>query len=213
MPSGQEHFEAVLGAEFAPRLRAAGFKGSGRDFRRVTGDVIHAINLQRSRWGGSCILNLGIHLAFLPLASQAPLEPRRMREVDCEFRTRLASPLHADGWWAYGSDPAAAAASARSLGQTYFDRGEAHFQRFSHPGPILAALELMVFAPDRPDPQLAGHLTGVRAALAGARIHRHNGNVAGARRFAETGLQRIGEGPFAAGTALRDELQALAATA
>ncbi len=210
MSPEQERFYAVLKADLAPQLRIIEFKGSGQNFNRVTGDVIHAINIQGNPWGGSCIVNLGIHLGFLPDTLGVVLEPRKIREINCAFRTRIGSPIHSDGWWTYGSDPRTSEANARSLVASVLDKGERHFQRFNHPAAILDELEQMLLAPANPGYRLTSYLSLAGTALAGARIHRHNGNLADSRRFAQVGLGAIGTGPFGAGIALGEEFEFLA---
>ena len=93
-------FYKQLREDFYPNLRECGFKGSGQHFRRVNGDVIHAINIQNNKYGGSCCLNLGIHLSFLPIAWPKDQMPDlgKIKEIDCIFRRRLAPTGKSDFW-------------------------------------------------------------------------------------------------------------------
>ena len=63
----KQAFFGVLKDEFAPELRNVGFKGSGRHFRRINGEVINAIWIQGDKYGRGCAVNLGLHLTFLPV--------------------------------------------------------------------------------------------------------------------------------------------------
>ena len=206
MISSREHFYAVLKTEFAPRLRAVAFKGTGQNFRRVAGDMIHAINIQGNKWGDSCTVNLGLHLTFLPDTLQVMPDLKTIKEIDCEFRFRMFVDEGRDQWWLYGTTPMEAEQSARSLIATYFDFGEPHFSRYNQPTALVAELEQIVFG-HRPAEHWLQRLSLVRAALAGARIHLHYGNLAESKRFARAGLNHI-RNPV--GIALREELNALA---
>jgi hypothetical protein len=67
---------------FVPSLRNDGFRGSGLTFRRHLGVLTHVINLQGSKWGDQCFLNLGAHLA--PVGAEPP-DPAKLKEYECEF--------------------------------------------------------------------------------------------------------------------------------
>lgn len=206
----QERFYAVLKSEFFPKLRAAGFKGSGQNFCRVIGEVIHAINIQGNRWGGSCIVNLGAHVSYLPAMGGKPVGAWKYKVIDCEFNGRIVDPSSGD-WWQYGSSSAVAESSARSLVTTYFAEAEPKFSHYSTVASFLAAMETKANGAAHQLPILGTVDFGplpARAALAAARIHRHEGNVSEARRFARMGLEGIAGD---AGIALRPELEALAA--
>ena len=64
----KKEFYSYLKNEFGPQHREIGFKGSGSHFRRVNDEVIHCINIQGNKHGGSCAVNLGLHLTFLPIS-------------------------------------------------------------------------------------------------------------------------------------------------
>ena len=106
-------FLAATRDMFAPALRADGFRGSGTNFRRVLGDVAHAIVIQGARGGGSACVELGIHFMFLPDALERLPDPKRITTYDCEFRWRLAPEGRHDFWWSYGETSDDAVASVR----------------------------------------------------------------------------------------------------
>jgi hypothetical protein len=197
-------FFDVLKAEFAPRLRALGFNGSGHHFRRVTGEIVNAINIQGNRYGHSCAVNLGLHLTFLPIASCGDLpEARSVREIDCEFRTRLSPDMSGDYWWKYGGLLHSPSKNARHLIETYFGHSEPLFQRYDSVEKIAA----MISIDDIKKQGFASafdEITVVGAALAMARVHRHLGNAVLSRDFAAMGLQNLGRA-----TALKDAFEEL----
>jgi hypothetical protein len=83
-------FREQLKRKLAPLLRGHGFSGSGVNFRRHVGDVIQVLNIQGSRYGGSCCVNLAVHLTFLPTVLGDPPDAKKITESLCEFRKRLA---------------------------------------------------------------------------------------------------------------------------
>jgi len=104
---------------FAPRLREVGFTGSGQHFRRAGGDVLHGLTFHGNKYGGSCFVELGMHLTFLPDANGEMIDPKRFTEIYGEFRWRL-------GEWNY----AGGRASVERMVDAYFQRGEPVFNCF-----------------------------------------------------------------------------------
>jgi hypothetical protein len=108
--------DAALRDHFAPVLRGHGFAGSGRHFRRVANGVFQTVNVQGSSAGGSFAVNLGLHVLALPDARGELLDARKAKEIECDFRRRLAAD-DGDKWWSYsdtrGSTIAAASDAAR----------------------------------------------------------------------------------------------------
>jgi len=100
--SKKQIFYEILKNEFSPKLREVGYQGSGQNFRRVSNETINVVNIQISKYGGSCAVNLGLHFAFLPLNWSAELPVgKKIKEVDCEFRMRLSPKVNHDYWWEY----------------------------------------------------------------------------------------------------------------
>jgi len=168
-------FLDVLKREFAPRPRDQGFSGSGQNYRRSVGEVIHAINIQGSRYGDSCSLNAGLHLTYLPLYWSDTLPNiRRIREVDCEFRCRI-SLTQSDHWWGYGKVETESVRNARHLIKTFAIAGEPLFERFRSVDRIVKtwSVEALESDPSMPWPFSWTH---IRIALALARIHKHRHN-------------------------------------
>ena len=199
-------FFDVLKSEFAPKLRELGFSGSGKHFRRVNGEVINAINIQGNNYGDSCAVNLGWHLTFLPVSWRNVLpDTRKIKEIDCELRTRLSPDMKSDYWWKYGGLLDSPTESARHLIATYLNSGEPYFRQYDSIEKIASMISVDeikrgVYL------QVFGGITDVRAALMMARIHVHLGNVIKAREFAAVGLEHIG-----GATLLRPELESILA--
>ena len=182
--------------------------GSGQHFKRIKGEVVHAINIQNNKYGGSCCINLGLHFTFLPVCwdSSKILEPKKIREIDCEFRTRLAPKGKSDYWWKFdGNGPfGKTSKSIKHLNETYSEVGNDFFQRFDSVESITSLLEIsLIKQADYID--VAGGIIPVRGALTMARIYKHLGYRELQNRYAATGLQIIGNA-----TALKAELESLA---
>lgn len=183
-------FRAGLKGKLAPLLRAHGFSGSGVTFRRHTDAVIQLLHVQGSRYGGSCCVNLGMHLTFLPTVLGDPPDPKKITESLCEFRKRLAPDGQSDCWWSYGSDERAIARSVDNLvdltqivALPYFERFRAFPAAFERITPQdIASGDFSL---------LPGHVIGARGALAMARIAAHLGNPDRAREFVEVGMASL----------------------
>lgn len=199
----KERFFAHLQSHFAPRLRESGFTGSGQNFRRQVNDVLHAINIQGNRYGGSCTVNLGVHPVFLtcPGPPRMP-DPKTHEEIDCEFRIRLVK--ESGDWWTYQSEADSPESQADDLIATYFRDGEAYFRRFSRSEDILSYLTPERLGSEYSRDNVLGKPPHARSALVAARMHAHFGHDSLRRECAEFGLAHLGR----AG-ALRDELEAL----
>jgi hypothetical protein len=201
-----ERFHQLLKRHFLPLLRSEGFKGSGATFRRVKDEVIHVVNVQGSRYGGQCCVNLGLHYSFFPTAGGRPVnDPGKLKEYECEFRDRVREARESDHWWHYGATEAESEASVASLVKMYRRQGASFFKKFE-PFPD-------VFERITPAEIDAGDLsrfptptTLVHAALTMARIMRHLRRPARCRQFARLGLRHLD-----GATGLRRELEWLRA--
>jgi hypothetical protein len=192
-------FHETLRTEFAPRLREVGFRGSGQHFRRIRGEIINAVNVQANRHGGSCALNIGLHLTFIPDGLEKLPDVKTVKEIDCEFRNRVGPNGEQDFWWEYGDSEDAAQPSAEHLIATYFAVGEKRFQKFETIESIarMCPLELLKkggrsFCGSNAFGNMPG--TATRMALAMARIHKHLGDDRLAKEFAVRGLADVGRG-------------------
>jgi hypothetical protein len=70
-------------------IRVWGYRGAGQNFRRIVGDVVFAINFQKSGSGDRFFVNLGGQPTAIPDASDGEPKPKTLKEYDCVFRFRL----------------------------------------------------------------------------------------------------------------------------
>jgi len=190
--SKKKIFFDVLKQELSPGLRGLGFKGSGQNFHRVKNKVVNIVNIQIDKYGGSCAVNLGLHLLFLPSNSHIELPSlEKIKEYDCEFRTRLAPHSKTDYWWKYDSFLGSPQKKAHHLISTYFAHGEPQFANFDTVEKI-AAMFTIDDLKKKDLLKVFGFVTLQPGALAMARIHQHLGNISKARQFADFGLDNLG---------------------
>ena len=185
-------FYELLRDRFAPELRKLGFKGSGSNFRRIRADVISTINIQGNKYGGSSAVNFGLHLTFLPLYWNNELpEVPKIKEVDCEFRDRLAPKGESDYWWKYGGLLSSPSSRVDHLVKTYMQVGEVAFSQFDTVEKVAGMISIDDVSSKR-FIKVFGGVTDVRAALTMARVHLHLGKFDTARQFADVGLKNLG---------------------
>src|SRR5262249_53569414 len=122
--SAAPRLESAIRQHLAPQLRADGFAGSGRTFRRVVGGWIHVVSVQGSRYGGSFAVNLAVHPIGIPdLRGNTP-DPKVITEELCEFRRRLSgSEDRHDMWWKHDSTTEGMGAAMREATAIYVDNG------------------------------------------------------------------------------------------
>lgn len=186
-------FQNQLKVVLTPALKSEGFRQSGTTYRRTIGDVVHVIQVQSSRDGGQCCVCLGIHLTFLPtVGSNAPCDPKSIKEPECEFRSRLKPEGQSDHWWSYGTTEAEATTSVCSILDLYQQHGAPYFGRFSSFPDDFAQVTR-----ETPDDKIASLFprcfTSVRRDLALARIYGHIGDRLSAQFFAARGLAAAGQ--------------------
>src|SRR5262245_47071901 len=85
-------FHTLLTERFVPLLRSDGFVGTGTTFRRLNGEAIHVVNIQGFRYGGRCCVNQAVHYTFMPTLGEGSVDAKKIKEYQCEFRSRLAEP-------------------------------------------------------------------------------------------------------------------------
>ena len=194
--------ESSIKDHLSPALKSDGFFGSGRTFRRISDDLIHVVNVQGSRYGGSFTVNLGIQPRCIPdVLGNAP-DATKIREVLCEFRRRLSETM-SDQWWDHEGSKESMDAAVRAAASVYSTSGRRLFAELSGPESPLHKITPTQFE--------AGHhsfsgfrSTKVRMARSLALMRQSVGNLADASAFARIALANLG-----GAHALRAELEAL----
>ncbi len=97
-------FKKQIGKSLAQQIKELGFKGSGFSYIMDTDDFIFAIGIQAGRYGGQCCLELGIQPKSLTTDGSRFLNFKKLKYIDCEFRTRLSPSGQGDFWWTFGDN-------------------------------------------------------------------------------------------------------------
>ena len=192
---GTDNFRKLLAGTFSPIAREYGFEGAGFYYNRLIADhYIHILEFQVSKWGGSCCVEMCVHIDFLPTSSGKERHPKHLKAVDCEIRRRLAPKGKSGFWWGYGSNEREALESIKDIINTFKTEGLSFFEHFNNfPKPFDAItikdLEEEGF---RFRYGLEYAIPNIRLVLMLARIHLYIGDKIKAREFSEYGLNNIG---------------------
>lgn len=198
--------ESSIKDHLSPVLRSDGFVGSGRNFRRVSGDFIHAVNVQGSRYGGSFAINLGIQPRCIPDIRGNSPDAAKITEVLCEFRRRLSETTR-DQWWDHDGSKESMDAAVRAAASVYTTAGRRLFSELSGPeSPLLNVTPTQFEAGNY---SFSGFKSGLaptkcHAARALAFMRQSAGDLADASAFARIALAKPGVWP-----AFRADLEAL----
>ncbi|WP_315812586.1 DUF4304 domain-containing protein [Bradyrhizobium sp. SZCCHNR2028] len=197
----------AIRSQFAPTLRRDGFSGTSRRYWRLVGGQCQVVEVQGSRYGGKFAVNMGIQPMSIPLLSGEPPEPKRMREMDCLFRRRLARQP-GDQWWDYEPNQLSMDAAARDACAMYEQVGRAQLDFMAQPTSPLTTVTPEAFAEQTCDFKGFGN-TGVLMAWALGHMRKAAGKNAEAQGFARFALEKIGDGPGGSGlkAKLRDLLE------
>jgi hypothetical protein len=191
----RQFFLKLLSKHLYPTLRDEGFKGSGSTLRRIAGPLVHVFNVQGSRSGDECYLNLGVHLAFLPPEGGLSVPVESLEESHCVFRQRIRPPADTASGWAYGNSAKEAEDIAEFIVSEWLTQGRAYFRGYAaYPESFIQLL-------------LNTEPTAVHArnGLHFARIALHLGRTEEAIGFARAGLVSAHE----RATSLRHDLAAV----
>ncbi len=180
--------EFALRDHFAPVLRRHGFKGSGRNFHRVTGDVFQAVYVQGSRWGGMFAVNLGVHPLAIPDFFGNPIDVKKFKEINCDFRRRL-SESDCDRWWSFGASAGSMIEAATSAAAVFESIGVPMFDAQADPLGPLFTMTPQQFEIEGARPLAGFGFTKPRMALSFARLRKAQGKLEECRAFARIGLQ------------------------
>ena len=194
--------ESSIKDHLSPALKSDGFFGFGRTFRRISGDYIHVVNVQGSRYGGMFAVNLGIQPRCIPDVLGNSPDATKIREELCEFRRRLSETM-SDQWWEHEGSKESMDAAVRAAAAVYTTIGRRLFSELSGPESPLHKVTPAQFE--------AGHYrfsglssTKVRMVRSLALMRQSVGNLADASAFARIALANLG-----GAHALRAELEAL----
>lgn len=174
----------------APTLRADGFTGSGRNFRRNHTDWIIVLSVETSRSGSAFALNVGFQPKFAPDSLGKEVDPKKIKVQLCEFRRRVFTP-DIDVWWQFEADLESMDSALRSAADAYVQQVRPLTRALCGEQSPFAVVEL-----DRFSVEALGFgqfdTNEGRLALAISRYHYSRDNWLRAQEFAKLGLQYVG---------------------
>jgi hypothetical protein len=204
MNSITPRIESAIRDHLAPILRADGFSGSGRTFRRVVGGWIHVVNVQGSRYGGQFAVNLAVQPTAIPDARGDTPNPKKITEELCEFRRRMSeSEARQDKWWKHDPTAESMAEAVREAAIMYVQVGRRLLDNATIEDADLNSVSPAAFA-DGNFNFLGFGSTVCRMALALARLRRAKGELPESQAFAAHALQTVGSAAM-----LKAQIQAL----
>lgn len=208
MTAGSPSLAKAMQAKFAPSLRRDGFSGTGQRYWRVIGSQCQIVEAQGSRSGGKFAVNLGIQPMSVPLRSGNMADPKRMREMECMFRRRLAAQK-GDQWWDYEPNQASIDTAVGEACAIYEQVGKRQLEGMAEPNSPINTVTAEAFAARAFNFNGFGN-TGIMMAWTLAQMRKAAGNSAEAREFARVALGEIGDG--AGGSGLKAQLRELLAS-
>jgi hypothetical protein len=168
----------------APILRSDGFKGTGRKYHRVLGEVVHLFQVQGSRYSPSLAVNLGVHLQFLGRMAGSHVDPPRLWASECFLQARMTEDGQpGDQWWNHDGSTDSITSAVMAMKRAYAERWRSMFDRLSNYPASFAHMT----------PENLGENLGSFGILAPnialARIRLHEGNAAAVIAITEQGMK------------------------
>ncbi len=176
-------FKSSLQKALWSELRREGFLGSGATVRRISGPVVHVVNIQGSSGGESCFINMGAHLSLLPTEGGGVVVPNELLEYQCAFRARIEPPAGPAFGWSYQEELVAATETVDFILSEWQRVGRAFFDKYMA---FPDSFRSLVLAADPNEVHPAGLLTLSRVALLAGELHQ-------GKRLASAGLARAPE--------------------
>lgn len=192
-------FRSLISEELKPTLNELGFVGTNHHFINRTNDhYIYTLVIQANKYGGSCIMEMGVNMDFL-------LDDKNsnITVYDCEFRkriqpkrffiNRLFRHSNTEEWHQYGEDEEQAIYSIASMKSLFLSQGMNYYNQFnSFPNPLLSINIEEIKHQSKRLEQLGAPLN-LRLVLLIAKTHLFLGNRKEAEKYADWGLKNIGK--------------------
>ncbi|MEK3707857.1 DUF4304 domain-containing protein [Paenibacillus sp. FSL R7-0198] len=195
-------FRKLIRVYFAPKLHEVGFMGTDHHFVKTTDNhFIYTLVIQADKSGGSCVMEMGVHLDFLPNSIGEFKSSNEITTYDCEFRKRLDKKanwfkrfftVERERWFQYGETDEDAIVTIDEMTQLFLDQGMSYFSQFNNPRMITSISLAEIIARSKKIEDFGAPLD-LRLALLIARTHKFLGNDRDAKDYAQWGLNNIGE--------------------
>lgn len=195
-------FRKLLKVHLKPKLNELGFLGIDHHFRKYSEEhFIFTLVIQANKYGGSCIMEIGVHLDFLPTLTNERPDFNRITTYDCEFRKRLVGipswvqrilGHKKEVWFDYGDDEKSAIQTIEKMYDLFITNGMKYLDQFrGFPEPLIS-ITLEEIKEKSNKLKSLGAPSDLRLALLIAKTHKFIGNNDLAINFADWGLKNIG---------------------
>jgi hypothetical protein len=139
------------------------------------------IVIQANKYGGSCIMELGVYLDFLESKVS-----KNITTYDCDFRQRIEAERtllerlirrKSEKWHNYGNNEIQAIKTIKEMARLFQDKGMAYFNQFDNFPNIFTEIKLEEITKDNRNLEKLGYLpTQKKLALILSRVHQYLGN-------------------------------------
>lgn len=184
-------FKKYITKYLSPKLRELGFKGSGFNFRRVSGNYIHTIQIFGDKYGGQGWVEVGVHLEFLPDSIHRPIDIKKIKTISCFLRHSLHLE-NGNQMVDYGIDELEAKESLDLITDMILTDGLSYFELFNNfPEPFDRIFLEDLKKNNSNFDKYKLHLNSIRTTLALARIKHFMGFKEEAKEIAEYGKTQV----------------------
>lgn len=184
------NLSGLIRQHLAPVLRADGFTGSGRSFRKNHADWLVVLTLETSRAGNAFALHVGIQPKFAPDTLGKAVDPKKLKVQLCEFRRRISSTSK-DQWWEFEATEDSMASALQASAAVYVEHMRPLVHAICAEPSIFAQISVEEFSMQTMGFEGFASDEG-RLALATARYLVLKEQTEKARAFAEHGLRHVG---------------------
>ncbi|WP_315372175.1 DUF4304 domain-containing protein [Paenibacillus xylanexedens] len=195
-------FRKLIRVYFASKLHEAGFMGTDHHFVKTTDNhFIYTLVIQADKSGGSCVMEMGVHLEFLPNSIGEFKSSNEITTYDCEFRKRINKKenlfkrfftVEREKWFQYGETADDAIVTINEMKQLFLDQGMSYFSQFNDLR-IITSISLAEIIARSKKIEDFGAPLDLRLVLLIARTHKFLGNNRDAKEYAQWGLNNIGK--------------------
>lgn len=197
-----KEFRKLIKEQFAPKLHELGFKGTNQHFIKTTDNhYIYTLVIQADKYGGSCVMEMGVHLDFLPNTIGEFISTNKITTYDCEFRKRISNKINwlsrfftgeHERWFEFGESEEEAFDIIRSMQEHFLDQGMSYFSQFNEFPKSITTITMGEIVNKAKKLEELGAPASLRLALLIARTHKFLGDDRKAHEFAQWGLNNIG---------------------
>ncbi len=177
--------------------------GTDHHFVKTTDHhFIYTLVIQADKSGGSCVMEMGVHLDFLPNSIGEFKSSNEITTYDCEFRKRLHKKanwlkrfftVERERWFQYGETEDDTIVTINEMKQLFLDQGMSYFSQFNDFPRMITSISLDEIIARSKKIEDFGAPLDLRLALLIARTHKFLGNDRDAKEYAQWGLNNIGE--------------------